>query len=61
VNAFFESTHIPLLPFDQYEYDRNLRWLRTQLDESFFEREWSFGLAMPWEQAVDSALKEAGV
>jgi non-specific serine/threonine protein kinase len=61
VNAFFESTHIPLLPFDQYEYERNVSRLRAQLDKAVFEKAWSTGLAMPWEQAVESALKEAEV
>lgn len=58
VNSFFESTHIPLLPFDQYEYERNVNRLRAQFDSFALEKAWSTGLAMPWEQAVESALKE---
>ena len=59
VNAFLESTHIPLLPFDQYEYEHNVSQLRAQLDQVMFDRAWSTGRAMPWEQAVESVLKEA--
>ena len=61
VNAFFQSTHIPLLPFDQYEYERNVNQLRAQLDKAVFEKAWSSGLAMPWQRAVESSLKEAEV
>jgi non-specific serine/threonine protein kinase len=54
--SFLETMHIPLLPFDQFEYERNVAGLRSRLDPKTFDRAWSAGRAMSLDQAVDLAL-----
>jgi tetratricopeptide (TPR) repeat protein len=57
VNTFLESAHIPLLPFDQHEYERNLSKLRDQLKETSFLKFWAKGGAMTMDEAIAFALE----
>jgi tetratricopeptide (TPR) repeat protein len=61
VEAILEFTQIPLLPFDQQEYERNGDWLRFQLEGAIFSKPWSEGRAMELEQAITFALEEVKV
>jgi len=61
VDAVLQSAQIPLLPFDQQEYERNMSQLRGQLDGSVFEKAWSNGRVTPLEQTIEFALKETKV
>jgi hypothetical protein len=46
-------------PVDDLTHERELRAVRTQLDEDAFERAWHEGLAMSSSRAVAVALDEA--
>jgi predicted ATPase/DNA-binding SARP family transcriptional activator len=60
VDSFIESTQIPLLPFDQHEYERNVSQLRTQLKPTDFEKAWLNGRSASMDQTVGSVLEEFG-
>jgi len=57
VEAILEFTHIPLLPFDQQQYEHNLSQLHNQLDEKRFSKFWAEGKAMKIEEAIPYALE----
>jgi non-specific serine/threonine protein kinase len=57
VDAVLESTHIPLLPFDQYEYELNRSQLRGQLEEKTYVKFWDKGKGMTIEEAISFALE----
>ncbi len=59
VDTVIESTRIPLLPYDQQEYERHLTQLRDKLDRPTFMKAWTEGRSMTLEQAVQFALKES--
>jgi non-specific serine/threonine protein kinase len=59
VESILAFTQIPLLPFDQQEYERNGDRLRFQLDGAIFSKPWSEGRAMKLEHAVSFALEES--
>jgi hypothetical protein len=44
---------------DKMEYERNLTLLRTQLDEKVFNKFWSKGKKMSFEEAITFALEQA--
>jgi non-specific serine/threonine protein kinase len=58
VDSILESTQIPLLTFDQQEYERNVSQSRSELDPQTLEKAWSEGKQMTLEQAVEFALNE---
>jgi len=58
VDAVLETTHIPLLRLDQYEYERNLGRLRAKIDDKTFMKFWGRGRAMTIEKAIALALEE---
>lgn len=58
VEAMLEFSHIPLLPFDQQQYERNVSWLHRQFDEKSLSKFWAQGKAMTMGQAIEFALKE---
>lgn len=58
VEIVLEFIQVPLFPFDQQQYDRNVSQLRGTLDAPIFARAWMEGRMMTIEQAVAYALKE---
>jgi non-specific serine/threonine protein kinase len=49
---------MPLSPNEREEVDRDLAALRVTLGEAAFDRAWSAGRALTWEQAIAYALEE---
>jgi len=49
---------IGLWSMDKAEYERNITFLRRQLDEKVFNQFWAKGKAMSFEQAIAIALEE---
>jgi predicted ATPase/DNA-binding SARP family transcriptional activator len=58
VDALLESIQVPLLPFDQHEYQRHLDKLHSQLGQASFDKAWARGHATRMEEVVESELKE---
>lgn len=58
-NAILEFTHIPLLPYDQQQYERNVSQLQRQFDKKTLSKFWAKGKAMTMGQAIEFALKES--
>jgi hypothetical protein len=58
VEAVLELIQVPLFPFDQQQYERNVSSLRGKLDAPVFARAWMEGRLLTIEQAVSYALKE---
>jgi predicted ATPase/DNA-binding SARP family transcriptional activator len=58
VEGILEFTHIPLLPFDQQQYERIVSQLRNQLDVKDFKTFWTIGKVMRLEDAIAFALDE---
>ena len=52
VDAVIRLTRIPLLPFDQHEYEGNVQLARSSTTEPVFAKAWARGAAMNIEQAV---------
>jgi tetratricopeptide (TPR) repeat protein len=53
-----DAIGIRLLYVDKLEYERNLAFLRTQLDEKNFNKFWAKGKAMSLDEAIAFALDE---
>jgi non-specific serine/threonine protein kinase len=47
-----------LLPVDKLEYERNLAYLRANMDEKVLTKFWAKGREMPLEQTIQFALEE---
>jgi non-specific serine/threonine protein kinase len=58
VEVVLEFIQVPLFPFDQQQYERNVSKLRRTLDAPAFARAWIEGRMMTIEQAVADALEE---
>ena len=52
-----EFIHIPFLPYDHQQYERNLSTVREQIDSKIFHAAWEKGRALPFEQALEYALE----
>ena len=50
---------VRLLYVDKMEYERNLAFLRAQLDEKALAKFWVKGKAMSFEQAITFALEKS--
>jgi non-specific serine/threonine protein kinase len=59
VDALLGSLGIQLLYVDKMEFERNLIFLRTQLDEGTLTHFWARGREMSLQQAIAFALEEA--
>jgi tetratricopeptide (TPR) repeat protein len=56
VAALRLTINLPVSPFDQPEYDRDMASIRDQLDDVAFAAAWAAGQAMTLEQAIAFAL-----
>jgi non-specific serine/threonine protein kinase len=56
VEVVLEFIQVPLFPFDQQQYERNVNKLRVTLNAPAFARSWMEGRMMTTEQAVAYAL-----
>ena len=56
VAALRLTINLPVSPFDQPEYDRDMASIRDQLDDVAFAAAWAAGQAMTLEQAIAYAL-----
>ena len=54
--AWREKMHLPLLPLDRADVERDLAILREALSEDDFNSAWHAGYVMSLEQAIDFAL-----
>jgi len=54
--ALLEPMGVRLYPGDLPEYERNLHFIRSQLDAATFDACWEEGRSMSFEQVVDSVL-----
>ena len=58
VESILEFTHIPLLPFDEKQYEDSASQLRERHDTQTILKFWAEGKAMPLEKAIGFVLKE---
>ena len=57
VDAILELMRTPLIPYDQRQFERDLKVLRQQLDRRTFATAWEEGRRLTLEQAIEYALK----
>ena len=50
------SSNSDLFPYEQEDYDRNIEYLHSRLDENTFVRCWNEGQAMNVKQVIENAL-----
>ena len=55
--ALRESTHLPMTPYEQPEYEQHLTTVRERMDKATFASAWAEGHVMTMEQAIEFALE----
>jgi non-specific serine/threonine protein kinase len=58
--ALLEPIGLSVVPGDRPEHERNLGYVRSQLDAAAFETCWREGRAMPFEQVVEAVFRLMG-
>ena len=58
VEALLGARNMRMLQMDQLEYERNVKSLRSQLDEKSLAKSWAKGSGMSLDEAIALALEE---